>query len=38
MTLRWIAVAVCLGTALAAQSPAARDLRRTALAGAAPTA
>ena len=33
------AVAVlCLGSVLVAQSPAARDLRRTALAGAAPTA
>ena len=38
MTLRCVAVVVCLGAALAAQSPAARDLRRTALAGAAPTA
>ncbi|HSP91017.1 MAG TPA: VCBS repeat-containing protein [Vicinamibacterales bacterium] len=38
MTIRLVATVLCLGTAMAAQSPAARDLRRTALAGTAPSA
>jgi hypothetical protein len=37
MTLRAVGIVLCLGTALAAQAPAPRDLRRTALATASPS-